>query len=384
MNMHPEKASSPDVLRVLLLEDSETDAELIRYALTSAIPGLQIREVVSRDDFIIALEDFSPHIILSDYIIPGFEGRSALEIVRKRHPDLLFIFVSGALGEELAVELLRAGATDYILKDRMSRLPSAVIRSLDEARERAELAERTRELQKRTNQLAQEVEARRQTERDLLNSQGDLRRLALELSKAEDRELRRIALEIHERIGQNLVLALMSLEDLRNRRNLCELDDAVALLDRTIRETRSLALELSPPVLYEFGIFAALEWLAERVREKARIPILLQLGKRDPLPSLDLQVFLYKAVQELILNAVRHAGPKRVIVRSGIEPEGIYAEVEDDGSGFEPSLAARNEKAGWGLFSIRERLSHLGGQLSIKSGSMGSLLRITLPATPHF
>lgn len=384
MNMHPEKASSPDVLRVLLLEDSETDAELIRYALTSAIPGLQIREVVSRDDFIIALEDFSPHIILSDYIIPGFEGRSALEIVRKRHPDLPFIFVSGALGEELAVELLRAGATDYILKDRMSRLPSAVIRSLDEARERDELAERTRELQKRTNQLAQEVEARRQTERDLLNSQRDLRRLALELSKAEDRELRRIALEIHERIGQNLVLALMSLEDLRNRRNLCELDDAVALLDRTIRETRSLALELSPPVLYEFGIFAALEWLAERVREKARIPILLQLGKRDPLPSLDLQVFLYKAVQELILNAVRHAGPKRVIVRSGIEPEGIYAEVEDDGSGFEPSSAAKNEEAGWGLFSIRERLSHLGGQLSIKSGSMGSLLRITLPATPRF
>jgi len=176
----------------------------------------------------------------------------------------------------------------------------------------------------------------------------------------------------------------MRLEELNNRHNQQELGDVIALLDRTIEETRSLALELSPPVLYEFGIFAALEWLAERIREKARIPIMLQFGKQHPLPSLDLQVFIYKAVQEMIHNAVRHAAPKRIIVRSGIEPEGIYADVEDDGSGFNPSIIEKSEEAGWGLFSIRERLNHLGGQLSIKSGSgLGSRLRITVPANPH-
>lgn len=372
------------VLRVLLLEDSETDAELIMFALQDAIPGLLLKRVETCDDFVRAIKEFSPQVVLSDYVVPGFDGLSALKLIRKSYPDLPFLFVSGALGEELAVDLLRAGATDYVLKDRMSRLPSAIFRSLEEFREKQMLAQRTIELQEMTRELAEEVEVRRQTERELLNSQKDLRRLALELSRAEDRELRRIALEVHEHIGQNLVLVLMNLEHLKNEiRNQLDLEHSIKLLGSTIEEVRSLALELSPPVLYEFGIFAALDWLVERLQAKESIPIVLEIGKRQPLPPQDLQVFIYKSALELIRNALRHADPKNLRILCGIEPEGIYAEVQDDGSGFDPSVLEIGEEkqSGFGLYSIRERLAHLGGRLSIESGSRsGSRLRISLPA----
>lgn len=369
-------------LRVLLLEDSERDAEMIRYALQAEIPELILERVDTRETFARALETFSPQIVLADYLVPGLDGHSALKLVRTGYPDLPFLFVSGSLGEELAVELLRAGATDYILKDRMSRLPSAVMRSLEDARERMLLAERTVELREKTVQLAEEVEVRREAEEALLASQKDLRQLALELSMKSDRELRRIALEIHDRIGQNLVLVLMNLESLKNKhQDLEELDHSAALLDRTIQQMRSLALEMSPPVLYEFGIFAALEWLAERLKATDGVSITLKLGSQHPLPSMDLQVLLYNTVREMIHNTLRHGTARNILVQSGIAPEGIYAEIENEGSGFETSILDKMEETGLGLFSIRERLNHLGGRLSIEPNSRsGSRLRITLPA----
>lgn len=367
-------------LRVLMLEDSEEDAELIRYALQAAIPRLEFKRVDSRDEFERELRDFSPEVILSDYLVPGFGGRSALEIVRVSNPDLPFIFISGALGEELAVELLRIGATDYILKDRMSRLPAAISRSLEEVREKRLLAARTAELEERTRELAWEVEVRRRTEKDLLDSQKELRRLALELSMSEDSSMRRVAQEIHERIGQNLVAALMNLENIGDGdRRPEELETAIRLLESTIREARSLALDLSPPVLYEFGVFAALEWMAEKLQSAEGIAITLEIGRREPLPPQDLQVFIYKSVLEMVRNSIRHAAPQTIRILSGISPEGIYAEVLDDGPGMDPDVIEKRGN-GFGLYSIRERLTHLGGRLSIKSPApCGACVRIDLP-----
>jgi PAS domain S-box-containing protein len=125
-------------IRILFLEDVPTDAELARYELVEAGMTFSSRCVAAREDFIRELEEFSPDIILSDYSLPAFDGLSALTITAEKHPDIPFIFVSGALGEERAIEMLKKGATDYVLKDRLSRLAPAVSRALQEARERAE------------------------------------------------------------------------------------------------------------------------------------------------------------------------------------------------------------------------------------------------------
>ena len=130
----------PRVLRILIVEDEPSDAELEQRFLRRA--GLDFTAVVvdTEEAFTRELDSFIPDVILSDYSLPGFSGQNALKLARARHPDVPFIFLSGALGDEAAVELLRQGATDYVLKDRPARLTAVVQRAVEEAEQRAQRA----------------------------------------------------------------------------------------------------------------------------------------------------------------------------------------------------------------------------------------------------
>src|ERR1700678_843110 len=127
-------------VRILILEDEAWDAELAQRLLTSA--GLKLTAIVveTKASFIEQLAAFQPDIILSDYHLPGFTGQEALKIAQELYPDIPFIIWSGVLGDEAAVELIKQGATDYVLKDRPARLPSVILRALAEVEQRARLA----------------------------------------------------------------------------------------------------------------------------------------------------------------------------------------------------------------------------------------------------
>jgi len=125
-------------LRVLILEDAATDAELMEHELRKAKIFFTSNRVETREDFVRELHGFVPDLILSDYRLPTFDGLKALDITLKEFPDMPFILVTGALGEEKAVEILKSGASDYILKDNLSRLPHAILRAIREAEGRRE------------------------------------------------------------------------------------------------------------------------------------------------------------------------------------------------------------------------------------------------------
>jgi two-component system, NarL family, sensor histidine kinase UhpB len=125
-------------LRFVLLEDDSHDAELVQLELARNGVDVEWRLVASENEFKAALLPEPPHLVLADYTLPGFDGLAALKIVQRTCPDVPFIFVSGSLGEERAIEALKSGATDYVLKDRLQRLPAVVRRALTEARERHE------------------------------------------------------------------------------------------------------------------------------------------------------------------------------------------------------------------------------------------------------
>lgn len=127
-------------LRILNLEDDLQDAELNQAMLSARWPDCQLIRVVSRLEFVEALDAGGFDLILSDYTIPGFDGRQALELARVKRPEVPFLFVSGTIGEDTAIEALKNGATDYVLKHRPIRLIPAVDRALREVRERAECA----------------------------------------------------------------------------------------------------------------------------------------------------------------------------------------------------------------------------------------------------
>jgi DNA-binding NtrC family response regulator len=126
--------------RILILEDEAWDANLAQRLLVEA--GLNLVAVVvdTKASFIEQMATFQPDIILSDYYLPGFSGREALKIAQELYPDIPFIIWSGVLGDEAAVELIKQGATDYVLKDRPARLPSVILRALAEVEQRTRLA----------------------------------------------------------------------------------------------------------------------------------------------------------------------------------------------------------------------------------------------------
>jgi DNA-binding NtrC family response regulator len=129
------------VIRILILEDESLGAELAQRLLVRA--GLSFTAIVvgTRASFTEQLAAFRPEVILSDYRLPGFSGQEAFKIAQDGYPDIPFIFWSGVLGDEAAVELIKQGATDYVLKDRPARLPSVIVRALAEAERQVRLAQ---------------------------------------------------------------------------------------------------------------------------------------------------------------------------------------------------------------------------------------------------
>lgn len=125
-------------IRILHLEDDALDGELIGDVLEASIPDLELRRVAARDEYVKGILERPPHVILADYRVPGFDGLAALAVAREIAPAVPFIFVSGTLGEETAVDTLRQGAADYIVKGRLTRLVAAVRGALRAAENRAE------------------------------------------------------------------------------------------------------------------------------------------------------------------------------------------------------------------------------------------------------
>jgi DNA-binding NtrC family response regulator len=133
--------------RILILEDQAWDAALAQRLLVGA--GLNLVAVVvdTKVSFIEQMAAFRPDVVLSDYHLPGFSGREALKIAQELYPDIPFIIWSGVLGDEAAVELIKQGATDYVLKDRPARLPSVILRALADVERRTRLAKLEGQLQ---------------------------------------------------------------------------------------------------------------------------------------------------------------------------------------------------------------------------------------------
>jgi len=476
-------------LRILILEDSAADAEFAMDELQEAGIAFVSEIVERRDAFIKALEEFSPDIILSDYSLPSFDGLSALEIARAKSPDTPFIFVSGAMGEETAIEFLQKGATDYVLKNRLSRLGPAVSRALHEAevkRERRRAEEELREAsfyarslieasidplvtidaggriadvnqatetitgfsreqligssfpdyftepekaQKAYEEVfskgfvrdypleiwhasgrttpvhynaslvrneagdvkcvfaaARDITERVRAEKRILANNELLRQLTWELVMAEERERRNIAVDLHDNIGQTLAITKMKVEFLLEQSTRCGLGDSVAeirdMMEQSIRQTRSLMKDISPSVLYELGFAEAVEWLGEQISAQHGLQVVVKKDAKIPAIDEEVQILLFRAVRELLLNIVKHAGAKRASILLQKTGGSIKITVQDDGTGFDVSAIDRASKrgGGFGLLSIRERISYIGGRFEIETGKgQGACICLSAP-----
>ncbi|MHB9131470.1 MAG: sensor histidine kinase [Armatimonadota bacterium] len=215
--------------------------------------------------------------------------------------------------------------------------------------------------------------------------QNQLRCLASEVSLAEERERRHLAIALHDQISQTLAFAKMQLFQLAKQHAADHaqlIKDIQLLVEQAYQYTKSLTFELSPPILYDLGFQAALEWLADYMMEQHTFTVHLDLPKTTQTINVELAMFLFRAVRELITNAIKHAKVTNAQVAVKYSADDlIYILVSDDGAGFNPELIDQNTKyTCFGLFSLRERLSYFGGEFDIQaSPGKGTKVSLVVP-----
>lgn len=232
--------------------------------------------------------------------------------------------------------------------------------------------------------MLQDITREKQAEEELALYQENLRSLASELSLTEERERRRLAEFLHDEIGQILALTKIKLGGLQRELPSPHLhqqaNEVRDFLDEAIRLTRNLTFELSLPILYEMGLEEAVEWLAEQFQKEYGIAITVNHDSQPTPLTEGARVLLFRIVRELLTNVVKHARARHAGISFTKEGEHLHIRLTDDGIGFEvgeqfyPMAAAMS---GFGLFSVRERLSHLGGILDVNS-SPGQGTRVTI------
>ncbi len=210
-----------------------------------------------------------------------------------------------------------------------------------------------------------------------------LQRLALEVSEAEDRERKHLAEVLHDDLQQQLAAAKFHLQMLGNRIRRDPPKQAIVtkvdhMLKDAIEKSRSLSHELSPAVLYHGNLVETLNWLAGQIQEKHGLIVHVDAVNEVTVRSDALKAFLYKATQELLFNVVKHARVNEARIRLRRMGRCVCLSVSDHGRGFDPQEL--RETAGFGLFSIRERIELLGGRMKIKSAKgQGSTFHIVVP-----
>ena len=463
-------------LKILILEDSELDVELIRAKLKKEFK-FEDEVVYDREAFVLALDTFIPDIVLSDYSMPQFDGFEALKLMQDSGLKRPFIIITGAIDEETAVSCIKAGADDYLLKDRLTRLPAAIKQSITQyqsyfEKERTRLALEesvrnflslgkvspdyvlliTREgLIKYSNHselFDQQVEINQNVfsflsslhnykvkngldeayahgknqaftirintgeEKDyffrcrismvfkeddyaefmlLLNDITDIEEAKLDLEFTHlrlrdllnriewirDDEKKRISLEIHDQLGQELTANKLGLfyikqqlknedenpdkiESIRNK-----VDDLIDLSGNTIKTVRRIAHQLRPIILDDLGLIPAVEWMIKNFNENTDISWQLNNDLDDVNFDNDFTTAAFRIVQETITNIVRHADANECSISFLIEDEQLIIKILDDGVGFDPLVEKGNGKLG--LFGIEERIKPWNGILQINS-----------------
>jgi signal transduction histidine kinase len=371
----------------LVIEDSADDATLLEIELQRAGYAPVCHRVETLAALTAALERQKWDLIIADYRLPDFDGLAALALVKEKGLDLPFIIVSGFITEETAVAAMKAGAHDYVMKDKLARLGSAVERELREAevrRERRRAEEALRRVYAELEVRVEERTAELKTANARLQAAiAERRRLEFELLEITEKERRRIGLDLHDDLGQQLSgLALMTkgLQLKLAKRRAREASDAARihnLVQETMTYARDLAHDLAMLDLKGDDLPAALNGLARHAEKLFKISCRFEVAGDTPLLEPNVASQLYKITQEAVTNAIKHAKTKAIAIRLARVANELIVTVQNDGLPF-PNL--KSPSTGMGLRIMSYRASLIGAVLEIRGdGPQGTCVTCSVP-----
>ncbi|MES2228182.1 MAG: response regulator [Burkholderiaceae bacterium] len=349
-------------LRLLHLEDSEPDHELMLAHVARSGLRAQMQRIDSEADFLWALEEDDWDAIISDYNLPGFSGLVALDLLKASGRDLPFILVSGEIGEETAVEAMRNGASDYLLKNNLARLVPALLHAVE--------ATETRR-------------ARERADRALDESKQRLRELAQHLQNSIEQERVAIAREIHDDVGGSLTALKFDLAWIARH---TDSDEVLARVNSAL-ETVTLAIDSSKrimhnlrPAILEQGLVAALHWLAARFEKRTGIECEIRLPADAPELPPGVPLVAYRTAQEALTNVTKHAQASRVQLDLSLAGGVLSLEISDNGRGLNADDLAKARS--FGIRGLHERAGTVGGWVELSSGAGGTTLILSVPLNP--
>jgi len=354
--MLPDTPARP--LRVLHLEDSELDHELMLAHLTRG--GLQVdaRRVDAEGDFVRSLEEHWD-VIISDYNLPGFTGLGALDLLKAMERDIPFVLVSGEIGEDTAVEAMRTGASDYLLKNNLTRLVPALLHAVEAVETRR---------------------ARQQADLALDQSKRRLSELAQHLQTSVEMERAAISREIHDDVGGSLTAIKFDLAWIARH---TDSPEVLARVHSAI-ETVSLAIEASQrimhnlrPAILEQGLVAALQWMAARFERRNGVACVLRAPKQPLNLPAGVPLVAYRAAQEGLTNISKHAQATRVEMDLSTAGGVLSLEISDNGRGLSQEDLAKARS--FGIRGLYERAGTVGGWIDLSSSASGTTLMLSVP-----
>ena len=345
-------------LRVLHIEDSELDHALTVTQLRRGGLQADVLRVETQAEFDQAMGS-QWDAILSDFNLPGFSGLAALETLKASGRMIPFILVSGEIGEDQAVEAMRNGASDYLLKSNLTRLAPAMLHAIEATESRR---------------------ARVATDLALEESKQRLSQLAQHLQTSVEAERAAIAREIHDDVGGSLTALKFDLAWIARRAESADIrqraQSALETVSHAIEASQRVMHNLRPAIL-EQGLVAALQWMTSRFERRNGIPCIFRTSHEQmQLPS-GVPLVAYRTAQEALTNVSKHSHARRVEVDLALAGGILSLEVSDDGHGL--SQADLGKERSFGIRGLHERAGTVGGWVELTSGPSGTTLILSVP-----
>lgn len=339
-------------IKILHLEDEESDADLVRMAVNSSNLSADIMVVDNKQSYIDALYRFSPDVILSDHSLPSFNSEEAFKIFLDTGRTIPFILVTANISEEYAVSIIKAGAHDYILKDRIELLPQAILNSLNK-------------IESETNLVKEkELKVKEKTEAVIV---------------AQEKERSHMGNELLENINQILAASNLyidcAISDEAKRMEFMQSSKKFILM--AIDEIKKLSQLIMPPTMGDIGLIDSLNNLIETSRPPGQMNIITEWNSFNENTSGEkLKLSIYRIVQEQLSNILKYAKAKNAWLSLHQSPGLIELVIKDDGAGFNTT----EKQKGVGLQNISTRAEmHDGKMLLESSPGKGCMLTVQFP-----
>jgi signal transduction histidine kinase len=353
--------SGQSKINILMVDDEP--GKLLSYEVMLGELGETLIQANSGREALELLLKTDVAVVLMDVSMPEMNGFELADIIHQhpRFQQIPIIFISALLLTDIdRVKGYRAGAVDYVSVPIIPELLRAKVSVFAELHRRA-----------------QQLEA--------LNA--ELRRLSSSMIAAQDQERRRIARNLHDSLGQELVAAKMAIDGILLQDKAIDSTskvaaaEASAMIDRAIQHVRSVSHLLHPPLLDEVGLLSALRWLLEGLTKRSGIETFLDVQPpKFPRLTSELETAIFRIVQEALNNVLRHASAKNGWVTLKRQNGQLVITVRDDGKGIAEGIAEFQPRSiGVGIGGMRQRVKEFGGVLRLENANPGTRMEVTLP-----